>query len=885
MTDVLERLRTALAGRYAIERELGAGGMATVYLAEDLRHRRRVAVKVLRPELAATLGPERFLREIEIAARLHHPHILPLYDSGEADGFLFYVMPYEEGRSLRQRLAREGELPVGEVVRLLRDVVDALAHAHQHGVVHRDIKPENILLSGHHALVTDFGVAKAVSEATGREQLTTAGVALGTPAYMAPEQAAADPHVDFRADLYAVGVVGYELLTGRPPFEGPTAQQVLAAHVTEMPQPVTTRRPTVPPVLAQLVMRCLAKKPADRPQTADELVPVLESLATPSGGITPTDTRPVPAARDRPQRRWPLAAAAVIVVAAVVLAVGRLLLPWAQGPRHPRTAIAVLPFQNLSGEGPNLYFAGGLHDELLTQLAKVGALTVMGRTSVLAYAGTAKPLRQIADELGVGSVVEGSVQVIGPRLRVNVQLLDAGTGGHLWAESYDRMLDDAFAVQSDIAQQVVTAVGGALTGAERSRVAAAPTTNAEAYQLYLQGREYYLRPGQMRENFEAAQQLFERAVALDPNFALAHAMLSEAHGEMSWARYDPSPDRTARQLAEAETALRLAPDLPEAHIAMGLWHYFANRDYGRALDELAVAARDLPNDARLVFSIGFVNRRAGRWTEALAAFEKAAALDPRNADVFFELGFSLDFMRRYAEAVQALDRARTLAPDVHGYGILKGDIFARWHGQLDTLRAVLRAIPEHARAQYATEYADLALWERGPDSLLGLVRRGQPVIGDDQILYRPGSLYAAWAHQLRDDRAAARAAFDATRVLLDSVLRERPQDERLHAARGYALAGLGDRGGALREARLFAGSSAFRKDALFGPWLAEQHAQILAQAGETQVAIDEVARLLAQPSLTTVHTLRLDPLWDPIRSDPRFQALLVRYADPEAGRR
>jgi eukaryotic-like serine/threonine-protein kinase len=287
------RLSQALAHRYRIERQLGAGGMATVYLAEDLRHRRQVAVKVLRPELAAALGPDRFIREIEVAARLHHPHILPLYDSGEADGFLFYVMPYEPGQSLRERLVKEGELPIPDVVRLLHDVADALGYAHQHGLVHRDIKPENVLLSGRHAMVTDFGVAKAVGDATDTQKLTTVGVALGTPTYMAHEQAAADPNIDRRADIYAFGVLGYELLTGRTPFTDLTPQAMLVAHLTQSPAPVTALRPTVPPALEALIMRCLEKKPADRFQSAEEMLPLLEALATPSLGITPAATTPV----------------------------------------------------------------------------------------------------------------------------------------------------------------------------------------------------------------------------------------------------------------------------------------------------------------------------------------------------------------------------------------------------------------------------------------------------------------------------------------------------------------------------------------------------------------------------------------------------------------
>ncbi len=318
-TPVPDRLSAALASHYRLERELGAGGMATVYLAEDLKHHRKVAIKVLREDLAASLGAARFLREIEIAAQLQHPHILSLLDSGDADGFLYYVMPYISGQSLRDRITREGELPVHEAVRLTAEVVDALAHAHAHGVVHRDIKPDNVMLSGRHALVADFGVAKAVSEATGRNTITTLGVAVGTPTYMSPEQAAADPHIDHRSDIYAVGVMAYELLAGRPPFTGATPQQVLAAHVTEAPDPVSKRRPGIPPLLEQAVMRCLAKRPADRWQTADELLAQLEQAATPTGGITPTrgvtptDTQPIVVGRGY---RWrvPLIVAGVAVL-------------------------------------------------------------------------------------------------------------------------------------------------------------------------------------------------------------------------------------------------------------------------------------------------------------------------------------------------------------------------------------------------------------------------------------------------------------------------------------------------------------------------------------------------------------------------------------------
>jgi serine/threonine-protein kinase len=315
--DVLDTLRQALADRYAIEREVGQGGMATVYLAEDVKHHRKVALKVLRPEIAVTVGAGRFSREIEVAARLQHPNILPLLDSGEAAGFFFYVMPYVEGESLRERLARGGELPVQDAVRILMEVADALSEAHAHGVVHRDIKPDNVMLRGRHALVADFGVAKAVTEATGQQLLTSTGVALGTPMYMAPEQAMADPHQDHRVDIYALGLLGYELLTGRAPFAATTAQEMLAAHVTLAPDPIERWRPTVSPALAAIVMKCLAKKPADRWQTAEEVLQHLEPLATPSGGTTPTQTAPVVAVRARRRLVAAAAGAGVVALAAV----------------------------------------------------------------------------------------------------------------------------------------------------------------------------------------------------------------------------------------------------------------------------------------------------------------------------------------------------------------------------------------------------------------------------------------------------------------------------------------------------------------------------------------------------------------------------------------
>ena len=459
VTDDLSRLRSAFKGRYDIERELGSGGMATVYLASDVKHDRKVAVKILKPELAAALGPDRFPREIRIVAQLQHPHVLPLHDSGEAEGFLFYVMPYVDGESLRSRLQREGPLPVGDVVRILREVVDALAYAHSHGIMHRDMKPDNVMLSGRHAMVMDFGVAKAVRDSGGK-QLTTVGVAVGTPAYMSPEQATGEEHIDQRSDIYAVGILGYELLTGSTPFAGKTAQAVLSAHVMEPPRPISQLRPSAPPVLADLLMRCLAKNPADRWQSAEEMLQQLESLNTSSGGVTPTQTRPVRAAA-RPQKRsrWIIGAAAAALL--VVLGIGGFFALNAGGQAGPER-MAVLPIQDISAA--DAVFVDAMHDQLIVALAQTAGVSVVSRSAVMTYRTAPKPTAEVAQELKVGSVLEGTVFRAGDRMRINMQLVEPRTIAQLWSHSYEIDVRDVLAAQDSVVRQIATGVQGAVTG-------------------------------------------------------------------------------------------------------------------------------------------------------------------------------------------------------------------------------------------------------------------------------------------------------------------------------------------------------------------------------------------------------------------------------------
>ncbi len=439
-----ERITAALADRYDIERQLGCGGMATVYLANDPRHNRKVAVKVLRPDLASTLGPERFLREITIAANLSHPHVVPLYDSGEANGFLYYVMPYVEGDTLGDRLRREGRIPLEQAMQILREVADALSFAHSRGVVHRDIKPDNVMIANRHAVVTDFGVAKAVSGATTQDGITNAGVAVGTPAYMAPEQVSADPNLDHRADIYAFGALAYELLAGRPPFVGPSPQVILAAHVTQTPDPVSTTCEEVPRDLESVVMRCLAKDPGDRWQSADELWTALGSVGRDPGGAVRSKSK-----------------------------------------KH---AIVVLPFTNQSPDPENEFFSDGLTEEIIADLSTVSALSVISRTSSMQLKGTNKNVRTIGRDLGVRYALEGSVRKAGQSLRITAQLVDALTDEQLWAEKYAGTMDDVFDLQERVSREIVRALDVTLTSDEEQRLTERSVEDARAFELYLRVR-------------------------------------------------------------------------------------------------------------------------------------------------------------------------------------------------------------------------------------------------------------------------------------------------------------------------------------------------------------------------------------------------------------
>jgi TolB-like protein/Flp pilus assembly protein TadD/tRNA A-37 threonylcarbamoyl transferase component Bud32 len=903
MSDLLGQLESALGGAYRFERELGGGGMSRVFLAKETALGRNVVIKVLPPELSAGLNIDRFRREIQLAASLQHPHIVPLLAAGQASDalpLLYYTMPLVDGESLRARLIREHELPIGEAVRLLRDVVDALACAHEHNVVHRDIKPDNVLVSRQHAMVTDFGVAKALESGSGEQRLggalTSLGVALGTPAYMAPEQAAADPHTDYRADIYAVGALAYEMLTGRPPFIGPSPQAILAAQVMQAPPPITDLRATVPPAMAALVMRCLEKKPADRWQSAEELLHHLESMATPSSGTAPTgavaavlsSSTPVTPSVPLPimSSRWHRAG---YLVLGLVLALGA---AWgvtrfrgssAESAPAAGEAVVVLPFENL-GRPEDAYFADGVTEEITNRLTGIGGLRVIARSSARQYKGTTKPIRQIGQELGVAYVLEGTVrwEKAGDstsQVRVSPELIRVSDGTNVWAHGYEAVLSGVFQVQSDIAEQVAGAMNVALAAPEREALASRPTSNAEAYDLYLQGRDYLDRQ-YSGADLRTAVTLFERAIALDSSFALAYANLAQADDFLYWFYFDRTDRRRDMVQHAAERAVALQPTLPEAHLAMGYYYYHGQLDYARALAEVDLALKARPNDAALLLLQGFIERRQGKWEDALEHLLKAVELDPRSAGGQFEVSGTYAVLGRWSESARWIDRGIALAPaDPRPYLQLV------WHhlnvdGSKEQARqAFLRGIQAAGEGQLIRTITPLGLQEA---ILQTISQTDLPLLGNVTAESFEGDTarYYEWQAAIRGRqgaRAAEQAFLDSARVRLETMIAARPREHVFHLRLGWVYANLGRREEAVREVRSATTLMPVSKDALDGSVVAYGAALLLAQVGERDAAIQALEEFMGRlhyPPVTAIW-LKLSTTWAPIRSDPRFQRLVA----------
>jgi serine/threonine protein kinase/tetratricopeptide (TPR) repeat protein len=615
VSAVDERVTRALAGRYAVRRVLGVGGAATVYLADDLKHQRQVAVKVLRPEVAASVGLERFMQEIGVAARLNHPHILTLHDSGDAGGLLYYVMPYVEGESLRDRIERQRQMPLEEAVAIACDIAEALDYAHRHGVIHRDVKPENILFEDGHAAIADFGVARGVTSAT-RQRLTDAGFVIGTPEYMSPEACAGDGDVDGRSDEYSLGCVLYEMLAGRPPFTAATPQAVIARHLADSVPPLGTVRPDAPANVVRAVMKALAKAPADRFHTLQAFADALRTAA-------------------------------------------------ADQEAALARSVAVLPFTNSGGLPEDEVLSDGITEEIINALSRMQGLRVASRTSVFVFKGKREDVRSIGAQLHVRAVLEGSVRRSGNRLRVSAQLVNVADGYLLWSERYDREMADVFAIQDEIAQSIARALEVILSEDERVALSRVPTRDIRAYEYYLKGRQFFQRTRRLSLQF--AEEMFRRAIALDPGYAQAWAGLADCSSLLEMYYPGASADPSLGVEASAK-ALALEPRLPEAHASRGfaLWQAkqvdeaVAEFEEARRLDARQFEARYFL--ARLRFSQGNTEQAAELFEEAARVREDSQARFFA-AQCYAALGRAAEAEAAYRRALHVVQQHLELNPD------------------------------------------------------------------------------------------------------------------------------------------------------------------------------------------------------------------------------
>ncbi len=885
MSELLDRLKKDLAGRYAIEGELASGGMATVYVARDLRHDRTVALKVMRPELAQALGPERFRREVRIAANLSHPRIVPLYDSGEAAGTFFYVMPRVAGETLRTRLKREKQLGLDEALRIARQVADALDYAHSQGVIHRDIKPANVLLDGKHALIADFGVARPLDvTGEGDRKLTQTGMVMGTPDYMSPEHASGEEEIDGRSDLYSLGCLLYEMLVGQPPFTGPSTESIVVQHVSAEPNLVTTIRPSVPPEVAAAVQRALQKTPADRFSTCAEFADELELAAAHVrvSGPLATGSREA-AATARPPAKKGLAVPVALGLAVVLVgmfAVWRLTGPpaAANGRGIPMT---VIPFENLGPEDQS-YFAVGIADEITARLAGVDGLSVIARQSAIEYVDSPKTPQEIGDELGVDYYLSSTVSWQeasdgSSTVRVRPQLVRTSDGSSVWGEVYDRDLTEVFAVQSDIAEKVVSALGVALLEPQREALGAEPTDNLDAYDFYLRGNDYLRRPVS-EATLDAAADLYDRALGLDPRFALAAAKLSVVHSNMYFYYYDRSQDRLDAARAAAELALDVDSELPEAHIAMGEYHYRGHLDYERALSSLEEAFRQRPNDSELLLNMGAIERRRGNWETAVEHFTRASDLDIRLERNALQVGVTYIYLGRYDEAERYFDRAISLAPDQLRPRVWLARSRISSVGDTASARRQFNAggwmSPRELDPQYWWHWAVFRVLDGASDSNL---ERLEGLRASADAAFWHTSM--AELHAMRGDADLSRSHYDSARVILEERTRALPDEARFHSELGLVYAGLGRAADAVREARRGTALLPIEREAVLGPDWARNLAQVYASTGRLDDAVEELGMLLNSRSTLTAHWLRLDPIWDPLRGHRGFEALLAAAND------
>jgi serine/threonine protein kinase/tetratricopeptide (TPR) repeat protein len=875
-------------GDYELLEEIGRGGQGVVYRARQKSLNRTVALKVIGlGRWASTPHLKRFRHEAEAAASLEHPQIVPIYEIGERDGSCYFSMKFVEGGQLDEVVRRE-RMSTRHAAELLVKIARTVQFAHERGILHRDIKPGNILLDRHgEPHLTDFGLARLIEQ---ESTVTNSFDVMGTPSYMAPEQAAGRAkELTAATDVYALGAVFYQMLTGQPPFAGGTTYETIRLVIETEPRNPRLWNPKVDVDLVTICLKCLEKDPKKRYETAEALAKDVERwlrhepIHSRRAGVITRSRKWV--------RRNPVLAAVAPLVAALVAIVAVLF--WKNAAEQPpSTGIAVLPFENLSDDKDNAYMAEGIQGEILTRLSKIADLKVISRASTQNYKSRPENLRDIARQLGVAHILEGSVQKSGEAVRVNVQLIKAANGSHLWADTYDRRLIDIFTVETEVARAIADQLRAKLTGQEEQVIADKPTGNPEAYDAYLRGLAYSLRPTYVPANAHAAQRYLREAVRLDPKFALSWALLSYVDArEYITRNLQPTLALREETRLAAETALTLQPNLGEAVLAKGYYHYACQKDYKSAERYYEQARQLLPNSSRIPELLAYAARRQGRWDQSESYFNEAERLDPRNVYLLTQHAQTHILRRRFPEALRKLEQVLNITPDDPDTLAIMAAI-AQAEGDLPRASALLAPIrlavddPSVLKTQVYQ-----AILERRPAPVIAALK---------EILVKPDSalgfynserrFWLGWAQEVGGDHAGAQETWQQARSELESFLKEQPENNSL--TEGLALTDmfLGNKAAALSWAEGAIAAIPIEKDAMTGPRELEILARVAAQTGEPDRAIAALEKLLSIPYSgamvesvpLTPALLRLDPMFDPLRNHAGFQKLVAPSSPKEA---
>jgi serine/threonine protein kinase/tetratricopeptide (TPR) repeat protein len=865
-------------GDYELLEEIGRGGQGIVFRAWQKSLNRTVAVKIIGiGRLTTSAHLKRLRREAEAAAKLNHPGIVPIYEVGERDGTYYFSMRFVEGDCLDEVVDR-GSISVRQAAELIAKVARTVHYAHEHGILHRDIKPGNILLDAEgEPHLTDFGLARLVEQGS---TVTGSMEIMGTPSYMAPEQAVGNNAGVSRAtDVYGLGVVLYELLTGHLPFSGATTYETIRLLLDSEPRQPRLLNRKIDRDLSAICLKCLEKNPRHRYSSALELAEDVERWLW---------HEPIRAKRSgffTHARKWvqrnPIIAA--LITLSVLLAAGLGAMTWErESVRRIPAGIAVLPFENLSDNKEDAFFADGVQDDILTKLAKIADLKVISRTSVMGYRGK-RDLRQIGRSLGVSHVVEGTARRFGSKVHVNAQLVDTRTDIGVWADEYERDLNDAFAIPSEIAQKVAGELHAKVSAAEKAAIQQPPTNDLAAYDLYVRAHNLLLTSfsSAARPKLLQAADLLNQAVARDPLFFQAYCQLSHTHGLLYLLGVDHTPERLAAMEAAVQAAFRLRPDAGEAHLARAENLYFGYLDYNGASVELELARRSLPNNPQVFAVQGYIQRREGRWDESTRNLERAIDLDPRNFYMLQQIAISYGLLRRYADETSVLRRALAIEPDDVNTKVALAAV--QFHSKADTRPLhqtidSIRATNPDALPNVANDWLSCALAERDVSEATNALNAFGEVPLTDYGVHANRPLIEGILARMIKDEDEARTAFTVARALQERAVQDEPDYGPPVCVLGLIDAALGRKEEALREGRRAVELLPVEKDAINGPLMIKYLAMIAAWAGDKDLACEQLAIAVRPPSTVSYGQLKLEPDWDPLRGDPRFEKIIASLA-------